>query len=68
MNSVKELLSIKDDDIVKLRNCYDKTESDMKRDVLILKEWLKQQTHLPNDEGKLFLSFNLSAYWAKFGN
>lgn len=52
MNGINTLLKYKNDDIEKLRALYGKSENDLKRDVNILKHWLKQQRHLPNDEGR----------------
>lgn len=52
MSKIRDLLQINKGDIKRLRNFYGKSDSDVKRDVNILKEWLKQQPHLPHDEGK----------------
>lgn len=49
---VKKLLSLKDDDVVKMRAFYGKNEDEVKQDILIIREWLRQQAHLPQDEGK----------------
>lgn len=52
-NKVKELLRLNDYDICKVWEFYDKSESDVKRDISIIREWLKQQPHLPDDEGMI---------------
>lgn len=52
MVKIEQLLITNDDDARKAREFYGKTDTDMKRDIQILKEWLKQQPHLPDDEGK----------------
>lgn len=51
MSKIKELLIVTEDDARKARLQYNKSEADMKQDVAILKEWLRQQPHLPDDEG-----------------
>lgn len=50
------LLIVTDAEIHDARKLYDKTENDMKQDVAIIQEWLKQQSHLPDNEGKNFMS------------
>lgn len=57
MSKIKELLMVTHEDVRKARLQYNKSESDMKQDVAILKEWLRQQPHLPNDEGMKACNF-----------
>lgn len=52
MARAPDFLQINEDDIKKLRKMYGKSDSDVMRDITILKEWLKQQPHLPDDEGR----------------
>lgn len=51
MSEKTELLIIEDGTKEKIWKHYDKTKQDIDRDIGILKEWLKQQPHLPDDEG-----------------
>lgn len=51
INEIKKLLLINDNHLKEALKYYNKTESDVKQDVEILKEWLKTEPHLPDDEG-----------------
>lgn len=51
MYKINKIFGLNDDDINKVRKYYNKSEDDIKCDVAILKEWLRQQPHLPDDEG-----------------
>lgn len=51
MSRIKELLIVTEEDVKKVLKYYNKTEDEMKQDVNILKEWLRQEAHLPKDEG-----------------
>lgn len=53
MSNIKELLIVSEEDVNKARKQYNKSEDDLKKDVAILKEWLRQERHLPKDEGML---------------
>lgn len=64
MSKIKELLIVTKEDIDKARKQYHKTEDDIKKCVAIIKKWLRQEIHLPKDEGMLniflyFLSLNI---------
>lgn len=48
---VKKLLCLKEDGIGKMRAFFGKNEDDVKQDISIIREWLRQQPHLPEDEG-----------------
>lgn len=54
-SKIEKLLETNEDDAKKAREFYGKSEDDMQRDIQILKEWLKQQPHLPIDEGKIVI-------------
>lgn len=49
----EKFLVIEDGTVEKILKYYEKTKEDIKRDIDILKQWLKQQPHLPDDEGIL---------------
>lgn len=53
MSRIKELLIVTDEDANTVLQRYNKTKEEIKHDVAILKEWLRQEVHLPEDEGKL---------------
>lgn len=57
MSRLRELLVISDEEINKIRQHYGKTAEDVQRDIGILKEWLRQERHLPDDEGKFLIIF-----------
>lgn len=61
MSRIKELLVATDEDAKKMLKYFNITEEEMKRDVAILKEWLRQEAHLPKDEGKLKYLFLLES-------
>lgn len=56
MSKLNELFVIEDENIIKIREYFGKSEANIKRDVKLLQEWLKQQPHLPHDEGLLILT------------
>lgn len=58
IQKIKDLLRLNDSDIQKSRDFFGKSESDVKQDISIIREWLKQQPHLPDDEG-MFIVINL---------
>lgn len=51
MSKTEEFLNVNERTIKKIRQHYCKSLQDVQRDVNILKEWLRQQPHLPKNEG-----------------
>lgn len=62
MNSEKKYFVTKEEDYVEILKMYEKTPDDVKESLKILKEWLKKQPHLPqeqtDDELKILLIKN----------
>ena len=49
-----DAIQVTNDEIVKVRKHFKVKEDDIKRDVKIIIEWLKQQQHLPKIDGTYF--------------
>lgn len=62
MSAKNQFLIIEDGTKEKIWQIYGKTRQDIDRDIAILKEWLKQQPHLPDDEGIFFFNLLIIVY------
>lgn len=49
---IDRLLCQNEDAIDKVREYYNKSKDELKCDIDILKEWMRQQPHLPDEDGK----------------
>lgn len=52
-----DVIQVSESEVKKVRKQYRVKADDVKRDVNIIKEWVKQQQHLPNIDGQ-FLNRN----------
>lgn len=51
MATAEKLLEVTPDEERRLKATYERNEEELSKDVEVLKEWLKKQPHLPQDEG-----------------
>lgn len=52
-----DAIQVTNDEIVKVRKYFKVKEDDIKRDVKIIIDWIRQQQHLPDIDGKNYLIF-----------
>lgn len=51
MATVEKVLAVTSDEKRIIKATYDRNEEELNKDVDVLKEWLKKQPHLPQNEG-----------------